>query len=112
MPFPDGYGIGFAPVVIYYNRLYDKGCRLYLNDSKNFVDISVDKFKEFLNVIQRLEMYTACLGVLNQVRLTRAEMKEQRFVMKSDDEQGAFSNNSKANGRGSFFEQQQQKGKK
>lgn len=106
MPFPDGFGIGFAPVVLYNNKLFDKGCRLYLNDSNNFVDISVDKFKEFLNIIQKLEMYTAYLGVLNQVRLTRSEMKDHRFIDRSNDNDQAFSKNSKAQGRGNFFDQQ------
>ena len=108
MPFPDGYGIGFAPVVLFNNRLYDKGCRMYMNDHNNFVDMPVDKFKEFLNVVQRLEMYTAAINLLNSIPMTRDEMQKTRSIDRSG-QQEAFGKNSKTNGRGNFFEQQRKR---
>lgn len=106
VPFPNGGGLRFEPVVVFKDGIYDKGVRMYLNDSENFVDISALKFKEFYNTVERLEYYTAAAAVLSSINIPREEAQKYRIELEATDgeyDTGAFKNNKFGGSRANSF---------
>lgn len=73
-----GNTIALEPI-IYETREYEKmmGSRMLLNAEDNYVDFSVETFKEFLNIVQRIDYYQAALSVINSVQAKGFQVAEK-----------------------------------
>ena len=107
IPLPDGYGIMMEPIVLLSNGLYNMGCRLYLNDSSIFVDITVEQFKELLDIVTHIDYYTAAVAVLNSLPLDNDD-REKLSVSMGDETtmkgKGLFRNNTNSR---NFFDRKE-----
>ena len=104
LPFPDGYGLLFEPIVVNEDGLYNMGVRIYLNDSSNWMDIGIEKFKEFLIIVQKIDYYQAALAVINSIPMEERDRLANRVHMGEDQpmRQSLFKNNGKKRGSGFF----------
>jgi hypothetical protein len=62
--------IMFTPMVLQYEDNNSKeGIRMYLNNDSTFVDIDIDKFMGFVNIIKCTDMYNAACNLINYAKM-------------------------------------------
>lgn len=69
IPLSERSMIIFAPMVIDYSDDSSKeGCRLYINDFGNYINMSLDKLMELNYYLCNTDFYNAALSVLNYIK--------------------------------------------
>lgn len=61
----------FSPVTINFEdqNVYKEGVRLEINDSDNCIDITVDKFMEFVYILRNTDMINLAANMINYVKI-------------------------------------------
>lgn len=80
-----GMAIKFEPIPLTKNDEEIPGIRMYLNDTKVFIDLTPETINEFLVVISRIDFYAAASAAVSAFNLGQKERIETRKVMESKD---------------------------
>ena len=74
----------FEPVIIpMMDGTSAKGIRMYINDTKNFVDIEARNFMAFYEIIRTIDMYSAACAVLASLPMTHDDAEVNRADFES-----------------------------
>ena len=97
----------FEPTVIEKNDEDIEAARMYLNDTKVFVDLTAETINEFLVIIQKIDYYKSAAIAMAAFEMQQAERDKIRVVMddtkkKVAREESLFKKNRKR-GSGGFF---------
>ena len=102
-----GMALKFEPTVIEKNDEDIEAARMYLNDTKVFVDLTAETINEFLVIIQKIDYYKSAAIAMAAFEMQQAERDKIRVVMddtkkKVAREESLFKKNRKR-GSGGFF---------
>lgn len=80
---PENKTIRFDPIVINRNGLADRGMRISVNSSPNYIDLDMDRLMGFIYQINGFDMYNAAINQINSLTIYQHPHFVQELVQMS-----------------------------